>query len=145
MRMVLMSYERLVVLSLSHHPCGNHYSRMRLPRPSGIPFIIFVILMVSCGALRCLWERDTDFHGLDRHRTTCKYYQKESKLAAEKRRDRARESASQNLRSQLAESGRNITCVGHYKFTDTTSLRVHSDTTFPILSLHRSDVRRFVL
>lgn len=73
--------------------------------------------MVSCGALRCLWERDTDFRGLDRHRTTCKYYQKESKLAAEKRRDRARESVSQNSRSRLTASGGNA-CVGH----DTTKL-----------------------
>ncbi|KAG2738476.1 hypothetical protein P692DRAFT_20882205 [Suillus brevipes Sb2] len=83
---------------------------MRLPRPSsGISFIILVLLMVSCGAVRCSWERATDFRGLDRHRTTCKYYQKESKLAAEKRRDRARESVSQNLRPQPTAGG--ITCL----------------------------------
>jgi hypothetical protein len=86
---------------------------MRLRRPPGLLVLIFV-LMVACGALRCVWERDTDFRGLDRHRTTCKHYQKESKLAAEKRRDRARESASQNLRSQLTRGGSNITYVGHY-------------------------------
>jgi hypothetical protein len=90
---------------------------MRLRRPPGNLFIIFV-LMVTCGAFLCLWERNTDFRGLDRHRTACKHYQKESKLAAEKRRDRARESASQNLRSQLTAGSSNITYVGHYS-TDT--------------------------
>lgn len=48
--------------------------------------------MVSCGTLRCAWEKDTDFRGLSRHRSTCKHYQKASTLAAQKRRDRARES-----------------------------------------------------
>jgi len=59
-----------------------------------------------------------DFRGLDRHRTTCKYYQRESKLASEKRRDWARESVSQNLGIHLTVGSSSITHVGHY-FIDT--------------------------
>ncbi|KAG1718260.1 hypothetical protein EDD22DRAFT_855552 [Suillus occidentalis] len=53
-------------------------------------------MVTSCGALHCSWEKDTDFRGLDRHRSTCKYYQRESTLAAQKRRDRARESVEKS-------------------------------------------------
>ncbi|KAG1905075.1 uncharacterized protein F5891DRAFT_976635 [Suillus fuscotomentosus] len=42
--------------------------------------------------LHCSWESDMDFHGLSRHHSTCKHYQKASALAAQKRRDRAKES-----------------------------------------------------
>lgn len=75
---------------------------MRLPRPPWILIFTFVFLMVSCGAVRCAWERDTDFRGLSRHRSTCKHYQRASTVAAQKRRDRARESTLQNLTSQLS-------------------------------------------
>ncbi|KAG1896064.1 uncharacterized protein F5891DRAFT_1193506 [Suillus fuscotomentosus] len=46
-------------------------------------------------------------NGVLRHRMTCKYYQKESKLAAEKRWNHARESTSRNLTSQLNATGSN--------------------------------------
>jgi hypothetical protein len=60
-------------------------------------FILSIIIMVtSCGALHCSWEKDTDFRGLDRHHSTCKYYQRESTLAAQKRQDRARESVEKS-------------------------------------------------
>ncbi|KAG2032650.1 hypothetical protein BDR03DRAFT_935890 [Suillus americanus] len=57
--------------------------------------------MVSCGALHCTWERNTDFRGLSRHRSTCRYYQRASTLATQKRRDRAQESTLQHLTSQF--------------------------------------------
>ncbi|KAG1883547.1 uncharacterized protein F5891DRAFT_1203244 [Suillus fuscotomentosus] len=56
------------------------------------------------------------------HCTTCKYYQKESKLAAEKRRDWARESVSQNLRSQLTASGGNA-CLAPIQSTKIRSIK----------------------
>jgi hypothetical protein len=71
---------------------------MRLCQPpwtlSGWFLLIFILIlsMVSCGALRCSWEKDTDFRGLSRHRSTCKHYHKASTLATQKRRDRATES-----------------------------------------------------
>jgi hypothetical protein len=92
---------------------SSHYSTwMHLLRLPGILYIVIALLMVSCGALRCSWERETDFRGLDRHRAACKHYQKVSKLAAEKRRDRARESTLRNLTSQLnAASGNSVAPV----------------------------------
>lgn len=102
----------------SFYYCGSHHSAgMHLLRPPGVLFII-ILLMVSCGALCCSWTKQTDFRGLEKHRTTCKYYHKESRLAAEKRRVRARESSSQNLTSHLrinaASNHCNVTPVSHY-------------------------------
>ncbi|KAG1736181.1 hypothetical protein EDD22DRAFT_852293 [Suillus occidentalis] len=100
-------------------PCigtDNLYDGMRLSRLPGLLVVIFV-LMVACGASHCLWEKDMDFRGLDRHRTMCKHYQKESKLAADKRQDWARESVSQNLCSQLTTAGSNITYLAPSRST----------------------------
>jgi hypothetical protein len=63
-------------------------------RPAWIQFLVFILIMVSCNAPHCSWEGDTDFRGLSRHRSTCKYYQKANTLAVERRRARARCSSS---------------------------------------------------
>ncbi|KAG2085074.1 hypothetical protein BD769DRAFT_1397428 [Suillus cothurnatus] len=59
----------------------------------------------SC-AIYCSWKRDTDFHGLSRHCSTCHHYQKASTLAMQKRRDQARElvEALQKSTPQLTTS-----------------------------------------
>lgn len=55
------------------------------------------MVLLRCGntttvTTGCSWAKDTDSRGLSRHRATCKHYQKASTLAAEKRRERAKES-----------------------------------------------------
>jgi hypothetical protein len=63
-------------------------------RPAWILFLVFILLMVSCNAPYCSWKGITDFRGLSRHRSTCKYYQKANTIATERRRARARFSSS---------------------------------------------------
>ncbi|KAG1898522.1 uncharacterized protein F5891DRAFT_463150 [Suillus fuscotomentosus] len=92
---------------------------MRLSPSSWILFVTFILSMVSCGAPRCSWERDTDFRGLSRHRSICKHYRKESTLATERRRNRAQESAQTLQRSlQLTTShGSGAPRLGPVRFT----------------------------
>lgn len=51
------------------------------------------LLMVSCGAPGCSWERATDTRGLNRHRASCHSYKKCSVLATQKRQERAKDAA----------------------------------------------------
>ncbi|KAG1815362.1 hypothetical protein EV424DRAFT_1348472 [Suillus variegatus] len=50
-----------------------------------------LLLMVSCGASRCSWERATDARGLSRHHASCHFYKKSSVLASQRRLERAKE------------------------------------------------------
>jgi hypothetical protein len=58
---------------------------------------IFLLLMVSCGAAGCSWERKTDSRGLNRHRTTCHFYKTSTVLASLKRQERAKEAVITNF------------------------------------------------
>jgi hypothetical protein len=53
-----------------------------------------LLLMVSCGASRCLWERATDARGLSKHRAGCHFYKKSSILASQRRHERAKEAVA---------------------------------------------------
>jgi hypothetical protein len=88
--------------------------------PSWVLFVIFILSLrlaitgmvtVSCGASRCSWEKDTDFRGLSRHRSTCKHYQKARTLASQKRRDWTNESikTSQKLTATTTTTGSSST------------------------------------
>lgn len=83
----------LVVVEAARRRHGSEMRRsQQLSSSNLVLFVIFLLLlMVSCGALHCSWEKKTDLHGLSRHRSTCKLYQKASTLATQKRRDRVKE------------------------------------------------------
>jgi hypothetical protein len=53
-----------------------------------ITLFLFLLLMVSCGALGCSWERATDNWGLNRHHATCHLFKKSSTLASQKDKTR---------------------------------------------------------
>jgi hypothetical protein len=95
--------------------CSLSRSWMHLFRLPWTLLLILVLSMVSCGAIRCSWKRDTDFRGLSRHRSTCHHYQKASTLATQKRRDRARElvEALQKSTPQLTTSSTSTLSVSH--------------------------------
>lgn len=67
-------------------------------------FFLFLVVMVSCDAPGCFWERKTDNQGLTRHRAACHFYKRSSTLASQKRQDRAKNAISSNLPPDLAAS-----------------------------------------
>lgn len=66
--------------------------------------LLLLLLMVLCGAPGCYWERPTDNRGLNRHRTSCHFFNKASVLATEKRRQRARNATLANQLSSVQVS-----------------------------------------
>lgn len=61
--------------------------------------IIFFILMVSCNAPGCSWDKTTDTgnRGLSKHRAACRFYKRVSTLANQKRQDRAKDATASNF------------------------------------------------
>lgn len=59
--------------------------------------VFFFILMVSCNAPGCYWERTVDSRGLSRHRAACPFHKRASTLANQKRRTRAKEAVVSNF------------------------------------------------
>lgn len=89
------------------HPSLIRTSDKRTMRLGGSPFLsIWIIvllsglflLMVSCGAPSCSWERATDTRGLNRHRASCHLYRKSSALATQKRQEHAKGAAALHAR-----------------------------------------------
>lgn len=59
--------------------------------------LVLLVLMVSCSAPGCSWERATDARGLSRHRASCHFYKKSSVLASQKRQQRATQAVAANM------------------------------------------------
>jgi hypothetical protein len=59
-------------------------------------FLFLLVVMVSCQAPGCSWERKTDIRGLTRHRLACPFYKRSSSLASQKRQARAKEAVLSN-------------------------------------------------
>ncbi|KAG2047811.1 hypothetical protein BDR06DRAFT_65691 [Suillus hirtellus] len=122
---------------------------MHLHGPHWVLFLVLVISMVSCSAPRCSWEKNTDSRGLSRHRSKCKYYQKASTLAMERRRERARELIQASHKSSQAMTS--STC-GHGPIEFTNSRRskpiascepmVSTSSTHPGLQVNRTSPAR---
>jgi hypothetical protein len=70
---------------------------MRFSKTILTSFFLFFLVMVSCEAPGCSWERKTDMRGLSRHRAACSFYKRFSTLASQKRQGRAKEAALLNL------------------------------------------------
>jgi hypothetical protein len=75
-------------------------------------FLLFFLVMVSCEAPGCSWERKTDNRGLTRHRAVCPFYKRSSTLASQKRQDRAKGAALSNLPPNPAASALSESSVG---------------------------------
>lgn len=58
---------------------------------------LFILVMVSCNAPGCNWERTTDSQGLSRHHTACLFHKRASTLANQRRHTRAREAVASNF------------------------------------------------
>jgi hypothetical protein len=117
--------------SIIYHLCFG--SGMRLSRTPWILFHIFILFMVSCGASRCSWSKDTDFRGLDRHRSICNHYQRASRLASQKRRDRAKEV----VQTQLTATGVTSTTGAAAAMVSYESISSAVTWTHPLLLLRR--------
>lgn len=93
---------------------------MRIFRPSWVvlssALLLFMVAVSSlrCNGTGCSWAKDTDTRGLSRHHATCKFYQKSSALAMEKRRER-----------RTKESIKAVVAVPHKNFAP--NLAVSSD------------------
>jgi hypothetical protein len=59
--------------------------------------VFFFVLMVSCNAPGCYWERTTDSRGLSRHRAVCPFHKRASTLANQRRHTRAKEVVASNF------------------------------------------------
>lgn len=55
---------------------------------------LLLLLMVSCRALQCPWERATDAHKLSRHCASCHFYKKSNVLASQRRLEQAKDVVS---------------------------------------------------
>jgi hypothetical protein len=80
-------------------------SAMRFPEALQVWIgVFFFLLMVSCNAPGCSWERSTDNRGLNRHRASCCFYKRASSLASRKRQDRAKEASIHFSKANVPES-----------------------------------------
>lgn len=111
-------------------------------------FIFHLIIMVSCNAPGCSWEKaTTDARGLSRHRATCRSYHNFKVLANQKRHERARQAAArtpENLRQarQASTSGLTRPSVSHLPCNEShkqklTSNRFYVQQVLPIQNTER--------